>query len=108
MCGPFIICSCRSKQGQIPDNPYPDPKWLFLVYPRKLSLLGTRQCSATAGRPRPGGGINLRDLLEENIISAGEDVLSVEYKGNVTYATLSPMGHILCMVSSKNAAMAVY
>ena len=51
-----------------------------------------------AGRPRPGGGINLRDLLEEDIISAGEDVLSVEYKGNVTYATLSPAGHILCTV----------
>lgn len=42
--------------------------------------------------------INLRDLLEEQILTAGEDVLSVEYKGNVTYATLSPEGHIICNV----------
>lgn len=50
------------------------------------------------GRSRPGGGISMKDLIDYEIIWPGEDVLSVEYKGNVTYATLLPEGHILCKV----------
>ena len=42
----------------------------------------------------------MRDLIDEDIIHAGEDVLSVEYKGNMTYATLLPEGHILCQVGA--------
>lgn len=41
----------------------------------------------------------MKDLIDEDLIFAGEDVLSVEYKGNITYATLLPEGHILCQVS---------
>ena len=40
----------------------------------------------------------MKDLIDYEIIWPGEDVLSVEYKGNVTYATLLPEGHILCKV----------
>ena len=39
--------------------------------------------------------------MEEDILTAGEDVLSVEYKGNVTYATLTDEGHILCKVEQR-------
>ena len=52
-----------------------------------------------AGKPRAGGGITLRLLIEEGILSPGENVLTVEYKSQMTYATLMPDGRIACSVS---------
>ena len=52
-----------------------------------------------AGKPRAGGGITLRLLIEEGILSPGENVLTVEYKSSMTYATLMPDGRIACSVS---------
>ena len=51
-----------------------------------------------AGKPRAGGGITLRLLIEEGILSPGENVLTVEYKASMTYATLMPDGRISCSV----------
>ena len=50
------------------------------------------------GKARAGGGITLRLLIEEGILAPGEDVLSVEYKSSMTYASLAPDGRIKCNV----------
>ena len=60
------------------------------------AVTGANRC---AGKPRAGGGITLRLLIDEGILSPGENVLTVEYKSSITYATLMPDGRISCSVS---------
>lgn len=51
-----------------------------------------------AGRPRPGGGITLKLLIDEGILFPGENVLTVEYKSNITYGSLAECGRIKCTI----------
>ena len=51
-----------------------------------------------AGRPRPGGGITLKLLIDEGILFPGENVLTVEYKSNITYGSLADCGRIKCTI----------
>jgi len=53
-----------------------------------------------AGKPRAGGGITLRLLIDEGILQPGDNVLSVEYKSSMTYASLERDGRISCLVSN--------
>ena len=52
-----------------------------------------------AGRPRPGGGITLKLLIDEGILFPGENVLTVEYKSNITYGSLAECGRIKCTIA---------
>lgn len=52
-----------------------------------------------AGRPRPGGGITLKLLIDEGILFPGENVLTVEYKSNITYGSLAECGRIKCIIA---------
>lgn len=56
-------------------------------------------CLFAAGRPRPGGGITLKLLIDEGILWPGENVLTVEYKSNITYGSLAECGRIKCTIS---------
>ena len=51
-----------------------------------------------AGRPRPGGGITLKLLIDEGILWPGVNVLTVEYKSNITYGSLAECGRIKCTI----------
>ena len=68
-------------------------------------MLSDVPCTATdatahdAGKTRAGAGITLGLLIKEGIIWPGTDVLSVEYKSVMTYATLTPDGQIICKAS---------
>ncbi|KAL3138447.1 hypothetical protein ABBQ32_006237 [Trebouxia sp. C0010 RCD-2024] len=53
----------------------------------------------TTGRPRPGGGITLKLLIDEGILFPGENVLTVEYKSNITYGSLAECGRIKCTIA---------
>ena len=56
------------------------------------------EATKQAKRPppkRPAGAITLRVLLDEGIIQPGPDALSMEYKGSMTFATLTEDGRIL-------------
>ena len=54
---------------------------------------------SAAGRPRPGGGITLKLLIDEGILWPGENILTVEYKSNITYGSLAECGRIKCTIS---------
>ncbi|KAK9818670.1 hypothetical protein WJX74_002471 [Apatococcus lobatus] len=54
------------------------------------------------GKSRPSGGITLRLLMEEGILEAGEDVLTVEYKSQTTKGTLTEDGRIQCRINGQN------
>lgn len=54
---------------------------------------------AAAGRPRPGGGISLKLLIDEGILFPGENCLTVEYKSNITYGSLAECGRIKCTIA---------
>eukprot|EP00884_Botryococcus_braunii_P019406 jgi/Botrbrau1/6149/Bobra.331_2s0039.1 len=58
---------------------------------------------ATTGKPRAGGGISLRVLIEEGELRPGNGVLSVEYKGFLTHADLAEDGRIVCVLEGKEA-----
>lgn len=47
-----------------------------------------------------GAGITLGLLIKEGLLWPGKDVLSVEYKSVMTYATLTQDGQIVCKVAS--------
>ena len=55
-------------------------------------------CVPCTGKPRAGGGITLRLLIDEGILQPGDNVLSVEYKSSMTYASLESDGRISCLV----------
>ena len=56
--------------------------------------------SDRVGKPHGGAGITLQQLIEEGILEPGENVLSVENRSAMKYATLMPDGHIAYSVSS--------
>ncbi|KAL0038793.1 hypothetical protein WJX79_008093 [Trebouxia sp. C0005] len=58
-----------------------------------------RKRGPTTGRPRPGGGITLKLLIDEGILWPGENILTVEYKSNITYGSLAECGRIKCTIS---------
>ena len=68
----------------------------LLPYHRGLTSCFVMQ---PAGRPRPGGGITLKLLIDEGILVPGENVLTVEYKSNVTYGSLAECGRIKCTIA---------
>lgn len=43
---------------------------------------------------RPAGAVSLRILIDEGVLTPAEDVLTVEYKGTITHASLAPDGRI--------------
>lgn len=54
--------------------------------------------AAAVKRPppkRPAGAITLGTLLEEGLLRAGPEALSMEYKGTLTFAALTEDGRIL-------------
>eukprot|EP00775_Hariotina_reticulata_P009205 gene9205-9372_t len=55
-----------------------------------------KQAAAKPKRPprRPAGLVSLRQLVDEGVLAAAEDVLTVEYKGTVTHASLTADGKI--------------
>lgn len=58
-----------------------------------------RKPAAAAAKPRrapkrPAGLVNLRSLIDEGLLTPAEDVLTVEYKGTITHATLASDGRI--------------
>ncbi|KAK9809210.1 hypothetical protein WJX72_011487 [[Myrmecia] bisecta] len=56
---------------------------------------------APTGKPRAGGGLSLKLLIDEGILWPGENVLSVEYKATMTYASLTEEGKILCKINGE-------
>ncbi|KAK9865967.1 hypothetical protein WJX84_011457 [Apatococcus fuscideae] len=54
------------------------------------------------GKSRPSGGITLKLLMEEGILKAGEQVLTVEYKGQTTKGTLCEDGRIRCTINGQD------
>ena len=56
---------------------------------------------AAAGRPRPGGGITLKLLIDEGILFPGENCLTVEYKSNITHGSLAECGRIKCTIAGR-------
>lgn len=48
-----------------------------------------------SGPRRPAGAITLKTLLAAGVMSAGERVLTVEYKGRVTWGDLNEFGQII-------------
>ena len=48
----------------------------------------------SVGPRRPAGAITVKTLLGAGLVAAGERVLSVEYKGNVTWGDLNEEGQI--------------
>eukprot|EP00878_Enallax_costatus_P026482 GHUV01028420.1.p1 GENE.GHUV01028420.1~~GHUV01028420.1.p1 ORF type:complete len:115 (+),score=12.67 GHUV01028420.1:1006-1350(+) len=58
-----------------------------------------RKPAAAPSKPRrapkrPAGLVNLRSLIDEGLLTPAEDVLTVEYKGTITHASLAPDGRI--------------
>jgi hypothetical protein len=43
---------------------------------------------------RPAGLVNLKGLIDEGLMQPGDDVLTVEYKGTLTHASLTHDGRI--------------
>lgn len=43
---------------------------------------------------RPAGLVNLKGLIDEGLMQPGDDVLTVEYKGTLTHASLTYDGRI--------------
>eukprot|EP00882_Tetradesmus_deserticola_P016798 GHRQ01017962.1.p2 GENE.GHRQ01017962.1~~GHRQ01017962.1.p2 ORF type:complete len:105 (+),score=10.53 GHRQ01017962.1:237-551(+) len=43
---------------------------------------------------RPAGLVNLKGLVDEGLMQPGDDVLTVEYKGTLTHASLTHDGRI--------------
>ena len=82
--------------------PPEDTEW----QPEKLNPTTMREPTATIpARPPPrsggarggrAGGMSLALLIEEGILEPGEDVLTVEYKGEKYYGNLLPDGRITC------------
>ena len=48
-----------------------------------------------SGPRRPAGAITIRTLLEAGLLAAGEGVLSIEYKGSVTWGHLNGAGQLM-------------
>ena len=69
---------------------------------RFVSALVTHPNPWCAGKSRPSGGITLRLLMEEGILEAGEEVLTVEYKGQTTKGTLTEDGRIQCRINGQD------
>ena len=69
--------------------------FIAIVLPRAYTWFGMH----AAGRPRPGGGITLKLLIDEGILFPGENVLTVEYKSNITYGSLAECGRIKCTIA---------
>lgn len=60
----------------------------------RLKVADHGEAALPAGRPRVGGGITLKLLIEEGLLQAGEGVLTSEYKGANMIANLNPDGRI--------------
>ncbi len=75
-----------------------------------MSSLEGKQSSCgvlAAGKPRAGGGITLKLLIDEGILQPGDNILSVEYKSSMTYASLEHDGRISCFVSHNDRPLLV-
>lgn len=64
-----------------------------------LYLQASRTRKQAAAKPRrapkrPAGLVNLKGLIDEGLMQPGDDVLTVEYKGTITYASLTHDGRI--------------
>ncbi|CAL8469922.1 g9464 [Coccomyxa elongata] len=71
---------------------------------RQKALMERQRAAAVKrrGKPRAGGGITLKLLIDEGVLQPGDNVLSVEYKSSMTYANLEPDGRISCFVQGQH------
>jgi len=70
---------------------------LLLYCARLLQRVRSRKQATAKPKPpsrRPAGLVNLRQLVQEGVLAAAEDVLTVEYKGTITHASLMADGRI--------------
>ena len=69
--------------------------WLLPVPSPPARAQRSRARSAGARAPkRPAAGVTLRTLVEQGVLVAGEGVISMEYKGQQTTASLAEDGRI--------------
>lgn len=73
---------------------------LFLSTPpaqsraKKQPAAPKQQGGARKAPKRPAGTVTLRGLIEEGLLMPADDVLTVEYKGMITHASLTAEGRI--------------
>ena len=98
-------CSYTKAFSFLSRDAYPcdSTSWVndYFAYVCHSCSLSTSVVCTAAGRPRPGGGITLKLLIDEGILFPGENCLTVEYKSNITYGSLAECGRIKCTIAGR-------
>jgi hypothetical protein len=95
LAGPALVCACVDTLHNCVCR---GTEWVTGASSNQGSVV------CTTGRPRAGGGITLKLLIDEGILAPGDNVLTVEYKNSMTYASLGADGRIFCVVGYTDCA----
>lgn len=98
---PSSILASNSVSRKSSDNDYitsdPSSDEEYVARSRKRAVGADAPAAGKAARPtpkRPPGAVTLKALIDDGFLSAGEEAMCVEYKGNVTYGDLGADGKI--------------
>lgn len=72
---------------------------VVLICPPAQARGGRKAATTKSGAPRrapkrPAGVVTLKGLIEEGLLAPADDVLTVEYKGMISHASLTASGQI--------------
>jgi hypothetical protein len=101
------MSTCRMS-AFVSNGSHVPPHSPLLLQPSKPPAKAAAAAAAVKRPPpkRPAGAITLGTLLEEGLLRAGPEALSMEYKGTLTFAALTEDGRILWEGEQGVAAMA--